>query len=167
MNAGAMGAETFDHVASVKMVDANGDVFEKAAEEIRHFYRNVPELVNNIVVSALFQGEQSPDHEIAAMMEASKVKRRSSQPIAASAGCIFKNPKSIGAGQLIDELGMKGYSFGEARVSDVHGNFIVNKKRATARQVLDLIGQIKKKALEERGIELEVEVQIIGQDDPI
>ena len=49
----------------------------------------------------------------------------------------------------------------------MHGNFIVNKKRATARQVLDLIGQIKKKALEERGIELEVEVQIIGQDDPI
>lgn len=167
MNAGAMGAETFDHVVSVKMVDAKGGAFEKAAEEIAHFYRNVPELVNNIVVSALFQGEQSPDHEIAAMMEASKEKRRSSQPIAASAGCIFKNPEGIGAGQLIDELGMKGYSFGEARVSDVHGNFIVNEKRATATQVLDLIGQIKEKARDERGIELEVEVQIIGQDEPV
>ncbi len=167
MNAGAMGAETFDHVVSVKMVDAEGGVLEKTVEEIRHYYRNVPELAHNVAVSALFEGEPSPDHEIAAMMEASKEKRRSSQPIAASAGCIFKNPEGIGAGQLVDELGLKDTGVGEARVSEVHGNFIVNDRRATAVQVLELIEQIKAKAREERGIELETEVQIIGQDEPV
>ena len=167
MNAGAMGAETFDHVVSVKMVNAEGEVFEKSAEEIRHYYRNVPELAHNVAVSALFQGEPSPDHEIAAMMEASKAKRRSSQPIAASAGCIFKNPEGIGAGQLVDELGLKDTGVGEARVSEVHGNFIVNDRRATAAEVLELIKQIKAKALEERDIELETEVRIIGQDEPV
>ena len=167
MNAGAMGAETFDHVVSVKMVDAEGGVHEKTVEEIRHYYRNVPELAHNVAVSALFEGEPSPDHEIAAMMEASKEKRRSSQPIAASAGCIFKNPEGIGAGQLVDELGLKDTGVGEARVSEVHGNFIVNDRRATAVQVLELIEQIKAKAREERGIELETEVQIIGQDEPV
>ena len=127
----------------------------------------MPELAHNVAVSALFEGEPSPDHEIAAMMEASKEKRRSSQPIAASAGCIFKNPEGIGAGQLVDELGLKDTGVGEARVSEVHGNFIVNDRRATAVQVLELIEQIKAKAREERGIELETEVQIIGQDEPV
>lgn len=167
MNAGAMGWETFDHVVSVRMIDAEGDIFEKPLEEIRHYYRNVPELAHNVAVSAVFQGEPSPDQEIASRMEASKEKRKSSQPIAASAGCIFKNPEGIGAGQLIDELGLKDTGIGEARVSEIHGNFIVNDRRASASQVLELIEQIKTKAREERGVELETEVQIIGQDDPV
>jgi UDP-N-acetylenolpyruvoylglucosamine reductase len=100
-------------------------------------------------------------------MEASKDKRRSSQPVAASAGCIFKNPEGIGAGQLVDEMGLKESGVGGAMVSAIHGNFIVNENAATARDVLDLIAGIKKKALDERGIELETEVQVIGQDDPI
>jgi UDP-N-acetylenolpyruvoylglucosamine reductase len=167
MNAGAMGWETFDQVVSVRMVDAEGQVFEKPLEEIRHHYRNVPELAHNVAVSAVFRGEPKPDAEIAETMELSKSKRRSSQPVAASAGCIFKNPESIGAGQLIDEMGMKNEGIGQAKVSEVHGNFIVNEGKATARQVLDLITAIKKEAHEKRGIELETEVQIIGQDEPI
>ncbi|MDF1852070.1 MAG: UDP-N-acetylmuramate--L-alanine ligase [Verrucomicrobiales bacterium] len=167
MNAGAMGWETFDQVVSVRMVDANGEVFEKPLEEIRHHYRNVPELAHNVAVSAVFRGEPKPDREIAETMEASKNKRRTSQPVAASAGCIFKNPEGIGAGQLIDEMGLKSQGVGEARVSDVHGNFIVNEGGATAREVLDLIAKIKKEASEGRDIELETEVQIIGQDEPV
>lgn len=167
MNAGAMGTETFDQVVSVRMVDSEGEIFEKTVDEIRHFYRNVPELVHNIAVSAVFRGSPSDEVEIAGKMEASKDKRKSSQPIAASAGCIFKNPEGIGAGQLVDELGLKDSGVGKARVSEVHGNFIVNDGRATAREVLDLIADIKAKAKAERGIELETEVQIIGQDEPI
>ena len=100
-------------------------------------------------------------------MALSKDKRRSSQPVAASAGCIFKNPEGIGAGQLVDEMGLKGSHVGAATVSDVHGNFIVNDGKATATEVLELIASIKARALEERGIELETEVQIIGQDEPV
>lgn len=167
MNAGAMGWETFDQVVSVTMIDAEGVVLEKPVGEIRHHYRNVPELAHNVAVSAVFQGTPALDHEIAERMDASKDKRRSSQPVAASAGCIFKNPEGIGAGQLVDEMGLKESCVGGAMVSSIHGNFIVNENAATARDVLDLIAGIKKKALDERGIELETEVQVIGQDDPI
>ncbi len=168
MNAGAMGGETFDHVISVTMIDGDGEVIEKAADEIRSYYRNVPELAHNIAVSAVFRGVPAADSEIAEKIEASKEKRKTSQPIAASAGCIFKNPEGIGAGQLVDELGLKNSKVGDAAVSEVHGNFIVNKEgNATARNVLDLISRIKEKAQTDRGIELETEVQIIGQDEPV
>lgn len=167
MNAGAMGWETFDQVVSVTMIDAEGRIVEKTREEIRHHYRNVPELAHNVAVSAVFRGVPKPDAEIAEVMNASKEKRRSSQPVAASAGCIFKNPEGIGAGQLVDEMGLKTKSVGNASVSEVHGNFIVNEGRATARDVLDLIAEIKAIVREERGIELETEVQIIGQDEPV
>ncbi len=167
MNAGAMGWETFDQVVSVKMVDARGETLEKPVAEIRHYYRNVPELAHNVAVSAVFRGRPAPDGEIAARMRESKEKRKSSQPVAASAGCVFKNPETIGAGRLVDELGLKGSAVGRARVSEVHGNFIVNEGSASAREVLDLIAEIKAAALKERGVELETEVQIIGQDEPV
>ncbi|MBL9154068.1 MAG: UDP-N-acetylmuramate--L-alanine ligase [Verrucomicrobiales bacterium] len=167
MNAGAMGTETFDQVVSVRMIDADGHVIEKSKAEIVHRYRNVPELAHNVAVSAVFAGQPAEAADIAAKVEASKNKRRESQPIAASAGCIFKNPEGIGAGRLIDEMGLKNSGVGAARVSDVHGNFIVNDGNASAVEVLDLIARIKAEARERRGIELETEVQIIGQDEPV
>ena len=84
--------------------------------------------------------------------------------MAASAGCIFKNPAHIPAGQLIDELGFKNFSVGRARVSEVHGNFIVNDGGASAGEVLTLIGEIQAAAGRTRGITLETEVQIVGVD---
>ncbi|MEM7698920.1 MAG: UDP-N-acetylmuramate--L-alanine ligase [Verrucomicrobiota bacterium] len=167
MNAGAMGWETFDQVVSVAMVDSEGRCFEKPVEEIRHHYRNVPELAHHVAVSAVFRGRPKADAEIQAAMDESKHKRKTSQPAAASAGCIFKNPGPIGAGQLVDELGLKGSLIGKARISEVHGNFFVNEGQATARQVLDLIADVKSVAKRDRGVELETEVQIIGQEEPI
>ncbi len=167
MNAGAMGSETFRHVQSVRMVDARGVIIEKSVEEITHRYRNVPELAHNVAVSAVFIGTPTPADEIAAKMEASKQKRKKSQPIAASAGCIFKNPVEIGAGQLIDEVGLKETAVGPAQVSGVHGNFIVNKGGASASNVLELIAGVQEAARQARGIELETEVQIIGHDEPV
>ena len=84
--------------------------------------------------------------------------------MAASAGCIFKNPEGIPAGKLVEELGLKNASVGAARVSEVHGNFIVNDGGATAAEILALIDCIRAKALVERGIELHTEVGIIGVD---
>jgi UDP-N-acetylmuramate--alanine ligase len=167
MNAGAMGVETFDQVVSVQMIDADGNIFEKTKAEIIHRYRNVPELAHNVAVAATFRGSPDSPAVIAANLDASKNKRRESQPIAASAGCIFKNPEGIGAGRLIDEMGLKNRAIGSARVSEVHGNFIVNDGEASAADVLELIARIKAEAKENRGIELETEVQIIGQDEPV
>src|SRR4029077_3841462 len=111
-----------------------------------------------------FRGEKSAPEEIVRRLQESQEKRRTTQPSAKSAGCIFKNPSACPAGKLIDELGLKGLRIGDAVVSDVHGNFIVNQGAATASEVMELIGKIQAEAREKRGIELETEVQIVGED---
>ena len=168
MNAGAMGVQTFDQVVSVRYLDPYGALLEKTADEIIAHYRNVPELTDNYAVSAVFEGAPAEVADIEAKIEESVDKRRASQPVAASAGCIFKNPRTdLPAGKLVDDLGFKGHAVGAARVSDVHGNFIVNEGGASAGDVLGLIEEIRSAAREEHGVELETEVQIVGQDIPI
>jgi UDP-N-acetylenolpyruvoylglucosamine reductase len=90
--------------------------------------------------------------------------RWSTQPKISSAGCMFKNPANIPAGRLVDELGLKGTRVGGAEISGVHGNFMVNNGQATARDVLELIEIVRRRAREERGIELQIEVKIVGEE---
>ncbi|MFC4992647.1 UDP-N-acetylmuramate--L-alanine ligase [Rubritalea tangerina] len=167
MNAGAMGTETFDQVIEVTFLDEDGEIRTRKREEIVAHYRNVPELRRCFALSATFKGQVAEAGAIQGLMEASMEKRRSSQPLAASAGCIFKNPEAMPAGMLVDTLGFKDSAVGKARVSLEHGNFIVNDGKATAKEVLDLIDKIRVQAREEKGIELETEVQIIGEDEQI
>jgi UDP-N-acetylmuramate--alanine ligase len=164
MNAGAMGAQTFDNVVSVRYLDASGDPHTKTPNELEVHYRHVPSLEHNCAVSAVFRGTLTNPKEIVRRLEESQEKRRTSQPAAKSAGCIFRNPASCPAGKLVDELGLKNSSVGQARVSKVHGNFIVNDGGATAADVLELIKRIQRIAREKRGIELETEVQIVGEE---
>ncbi|MFD2303057.1 UDP-N-acetylmuramate--L-alanine ligase [Roseibacillus ishigakijimensis] len=168
MNAGAMGTETFEQVVEVEFLDEDGERRVRQRAEIEAHYRNVPELRRNYALRAVFQGEpQAPAEEIARKLEESRHKRKTSQPRGASAGCIFKNPKDagMGAGQLVDELGLKGQGEGKAVVSHEHGNFIVNRGKGRAREVLDLIERIQGVAQQERAVELETEVQILGEDE--
>jgi len=163
MNAGAMGMQTFDNVVRVRYLDANGEAHTKTRDELEVYYRNFPLLAKNFAVSAVFRGEPAPLEEIVRKLQASQEKRRTSQPAAKSAGCIFKNPDICPAGKLVDELGLKNLAVGKARVSEVHGNFIVNDGGATAAEMLELIEEIKATARAKRGIELETEVQIVGE----
>jgi len=167
MNAGAMGGETFRQVISVRFVDAQGEFHSRTPRELEVHYRDVPSLAKNYAVGAVFGGEPGKAAEITARLEESQQKRRKSQPKESSAGCIFKNAAAIPAGKLIDELGLKGTRIGGARVSEIHGNFIVNEGGASADDVLTLIAQIKDRAKSERGIELQTEVQIVGDDAPV
>ena len=164
MNAGAMGVQTFDQVVRVRYLDREGVAHERTPAELEVHYRHVPSLEENFAVSAVFRGEKSSTQEIVRRLDESQEKRRTTQPAAKSAGCIFKNPNGCPAGKLVDELGLKGWQVGDARVSEVHGNFIVNEGAATANEVLELIGQIQATARRERGIELETEVQIVGEE---
>ena len=164
MNAGAMGGETFRQVMSVRFVDENGDFHTRTPSEMEVGYRDVSTLKKNYAVSAIFRGTPGVPEEIARKLEESQQKRRTSQPRESSAGCIFKNPGTTPAGKLIDELGLKGMRVGGAKVSEVHGNFIVNDHGATAAEVLKLIDIIKSKAKSERGLDLQTEVQIIGEE---
>src|SRR6184192_2992672 len=162
MNAGAMGAQTFEKVVSVRYLDAEGNAHDKKRDQLEVHYRHFPLLEQNFAVSATFRGSPAPREQIESRLHESQEKRRTTQPIAKSAGCIFKNPEKCPAGKLVDELGLKNSSVGKARVSEVHGNFIVNDGGATASEVLELIEKIKATALAKRGIELETEVQIVG-----
>ena len=164
MNAGAMGRAMFDAVRSVRFMDRQGVVHTLPREQMTAEYRSCPWFKDRIALGAVMHGIPVAEDRIEEIMRDYSRKRWSSQPAAASAGCIFKNPGSIPAGKLVEELGLKGTRVGGAVVSDVHGNFIVNDGTATARDVLRLIAIIQR-AASERGIELRTEVQIVGDEN--
>ncbi|QTN33521.1 UDP-N-acetylmuramate--L-alanine ligase [Akkermansiaceae bacterium] len=166
MNAGAMGIETFDQVVRVTFLDEDGVIRTRERDEIVADYRNVRELRRNFALQAVFKGKNDSHENIRERWQESREKRKNTQPIAASAGCTFKNPEEIPAGRLIDSLGLKGKAVGQAAVSDVHGNFIVNNGKASAKDIISLIESIRKTAKEERGVDLETEVKIIGEEEP-
>ncbi len=165
MNAGAMGSWMFDVVESMRYMDYTGNIHELLGSEIAVQYRCCPVLKSGIALGAVLKGHPASREVVDKRMKGFSEKRWESQPALPSAGCIFKNPDTVPAGKLIDELGLKGFSVGGARVSLEHGNFIVNDGGATAQQVLDLIEIIRAKAMKDRGVSLETEVEIIG-DSP-
>lgn len=163
MNAGAMGGTTFTALESARLMDLAGDVREWPAAEMQVGYRECATLKTHIALAATFRGQPGAREEIDRRMNEFSRKRWGSQPAAPSAGCTFKNPRDIPAGKLIQELGLKGTRCGGASVSLEHGNFIINDGTATAQNILDLIELIRKRARLERGVELEPEVEIIGE----
>jgi UDP-N-acetylmuramate--L-alanine ligase/UDP-N-acetylenolpyruvoylglucosamine reductase len=164
MNAGAMQGWTMEVVESVRSIDLLGHVYDVKKDEMEIHYRNVPHFQTHIAVSARLKGIPSSKEEINEKLKTYSGKRWASQPAAPSAGCIFKNPGPMPAGKLIDELGLKNLSVGSARVSEVHGNFIVNDGGATADDVLQLIALIQSRVRETRQIDLHTEVIVLGEE---
>src|SRR5213075_1910723 len=101
MNAGAMGGQTFEHVISVRVLDAEGNAQTMTPSEMEVHYWDVPTLDKNYAVSAVFRGVPGGKDEIVRKLEESQHKRKTTQPAASSAGCIFKNPDSVPAGKLV------------------------------------------------------------------
>jgi len=163
MNAGAMGSWMFEVVEQIRFMDFSGNVHERKASEVNVEYRGCPLFKTHIALGAVLHGTPASKEVIQERANTFNSKRWETQPAQPSAGCIFKNPKTVPAGKLIDELGLKGTKKGGAMVSTVHGNFIVNEGGATAKDVLELIQFIKETAKAKRGIELETEVEIIGE----
>ena len=164
MNAGAMGGETFNAVETVRVMDFSGSVREMKPSEMAVEYRSCAVLKTSVALGAVFRCTPQPRAEIEKRMKTYSEKRWASQPAAPSAGCMFKNPAAIPAGRLIDELGLKNTKVGGARISQEHGNFLVNDGGATAKDVLELIEILRTKALAERGIDLHTEVEVIGEN---
>ena len=164
MNAGAMGSAMFEVLHSVRFMSLDGTIHSRTAAELNVQYRSCPIFKNNVALGAVLNGQPDSKETIAETMRKGSAKRWNSQPAASSAGCIFKNPTAIPAGRLIEELGLKGERVGGAVVSDVHGNFIVNDGNATARDVLRLIEIVQERVQVVRGIQLETEVEIIGEN---
>jgi UDP-N-acetylmuramate--alanine ligase len=164
MNAGAMGSWMFDTVESVEFVSADGTLHHLPKSDFSPTYRNCPELHNKVATGAILKAATTSTPEaIKKILEAFTAKRRSTQPREASAGSVFKNPQPHYAAQLIESAGLKGLSEGNAQVSLVHANFIVNKGGATAQEVSALIEKIRNHIYQKSGVLLELEVVVLKQ----
>ncbi len=164
-NAGAAGSSVADVIHSVRIVTFRGQEMVLKREELNFDYRSgfMPE--NGLVIGAALRlTKTDPDTTAARMHEAREHRRRTQPWRAASAGCVFKNPSpEQPAGALLDSLGFKGASQGDAVVSDVHANFIINQGNATAADVLGLIEQMRERVKKEFGIDLDLEIRVIGE----
>jgi len=126
-------------------------------------YRGIGE--NLVVLEILLAGSLSSVQEARQGVEEHLSRRRTTQPAGEStAGCVFKNPPGNVAGRMIDEIGMKGFSIGGARVSTVHANWIVNTGGATAGEILNLIEEIRQRVREHYGADLDLEIRVLGRD---
>ena len=164
MNAGAMGGWMFDVVEEVQLMRLDGEVrtLPKAAMHVE--YRHCAELHDAIALGALLKpAAETQGDAVARQIDVYRKKRQESQPREPSAGCIFKNPPGLSAGRLIDECGLKGERVGDAEVSPVHANFIVNRGRASAADVLELIRRVRVRVASARGVELQPEALLFGQ----
>lgn len=170
MNAGAMGGWMFDVVEQVRLMTPEGEIRTVAKADMHVAYRHCAELHHAIALGAVLctrqdSGDAAPQAAaaIARQIDVYRRKRHESQPREPSAGCIFKNPPGDSAGRLIDQSGLKGARVGDAEVSPVHANFIVNRGQAKAADVLELVRRVRARVRQATGIELEPEVLLYGQ----
>lgn len=164
MNAGAMGGWMFDVVEQVEIVTLSGEVKQLARENMHVNYRHCAELHHTIALGALLRPVAQADATaVSRQIDVYRRKRQESQPREPSAGCIFKNPPGASAGRLIDESGLKGERVGDAEVSAVHANFIVNRGNATSADVLELVRRVRARVWEVKGVNLEPEVLLYGK----
>ncbi len=166
MNAGAMGGWMFDVVKSVRFVTLGGSLMEADASELSVGYRHCRELENAIALDAVLLAKAvgQEEAELRKAIDVYQSKRKESQPREPSAGCIFKNPDGGSAGQLIDELGLKGTMIGGAEISQIHGNFIVNRGGAKSEDVIELVRLVRREAKRRSSIDLEPEALLYGAE---
>lgn len=164
MNAGAYGGEMKDIVIETEIVDYNGNV--SIIKEHDFSYRNsIFQHMECVILSSKLKLQHGNKEEIEQKINEYMTARKSKQPInKPSAGSTFKRPKDNFAAKLIQDAGLKGFSMGEAEVSDLHAGFVVNKGKATTKEILELIKYIQEKVNTEFGVMLEPEVRIIGEE---
>ncbi|HEY6083858.1 MAG TPA: UDP-N-acetylmuramate dehydrogenase [Nitrospira sp.] len=163
MNAGTRLGEMKDCVKAVRFVGISGQVVDVPASSIPFDYRSA-HLPKGIVVGAWFQLKQGIRSEMEQVVKDYLHYRRDTQPLAMpSAGCVFKNPPKDSAGRLIEAAGLKGLRVGDAEVSTKHGNFIVNRGRARAADVIALIGKVRRTVKRQTGLRLDLELKITGE----
>lgn len=159
-NAGGHSGDIGQFVHSVTVLTADGERFVRKEDELSFGYRrsSIDELV---ILEGTFQLQHDDPDEITRRMRTIWIMKKATQPLAfQSAGCIFKNPRGISAGALIEQAGLKGTRVGSAEISDRHANFIVAHRGATSDDVLRLIDLARSKVSEQFGVDLELELQI-------
>jgi len=166
MNAGAHGSDISRVLHSAEILFEDGTLAVLSNEELNYSYRHsiLQEERKGICLEATFELARGEKKEITGALATHKEYRRKTQPLQyPCCGSVFRNPKPHSAGQLIEEAGLKGYRVGDAQISLLHANFIVNLGNASARDVLTLIEHIKKTIHEKYGIDMHPEVQVVGE----
>jgi UDP-N-acetylmuramate dehydrogenase len=162
MNAGAYGTEIGAYVRAVKVYRAAERKIETMrGEQISFEYRHTSFAPDDMMLAVKLELPSKPYAEILQGIRICNEKRRASQPLGQkSAGCIFRNPPGGSAGRMIDELGLKGHTVGDARVSERHANFFVNTGKASAADMLELIAEVRGRVENSFGVTLENEVVV-------
>jgi UDP-N-acetylmuramate dehydrogenase len=163
MNAGAHGGETTDVLLEARGVNRRGEVrvFSHADMGFTYRHSSVPEDV--ILIEALFQGRPGEQAAILAEMDRVTETREAAQPIREkTGGSTFKNPPGRKAWQLIDAAGCRGLVVGDAQVSEMHCNFLINRGKAAAADIEALGDEVRRRVRETSGVELEWEIKRIG-----
>lgn len=162
MNAGANGTETCQTITSVDYIDEEGNLMIIPRKELAFSYRHSPfQGRKGAIVGATFTLEPKPEARKQQIEIVNK--RKQTQPYGSrSAGCVFLNPASGHAGKLIEECGLKGLNVGEAQVSPVHANFLINTGNATCNDMMALIALVQTRVKESKGVELHSEVRRIS-----
>ena len=163
MNAGAWGSSFGDLVERVQVMTDEGELMAISRDDAEFSYRHSGLKTYFCVTRATLTLTPADTEEVDNLMQDLYNQKVTSQPFAEeNAGCMFKNPPGHSAGKLIDECGLKGHRIGGAEVSKIHGNFILNLDDATAHDVLSLVRHIQVHVKQERGVDLEMEVQLLG-----
>ncbi|MCC7346500.1 MAG: UDP-N-acetylmuramate dehydrogenase [Variibacter sp.] len=167
MNGGAYGRETKDVLAEARGVDRSGAVRIFTNAEMHYSYRHCGVADDVIFTQALFQGSAGDPTEIAAAMNKITEAREATQPIKSrTGGSTFKNPPGHKAWQLIDAAGCRGLVVGDAQVSELHCNFLINRGNATAADIETLGETVRRRVRETSGVSLEWEIKRIGVAAP-
>src|SRR2546421_2005504 len=160
MNAGGKFGDIGAVVTRVGVMDAPGTVFDRLKDDLVFDYRWT-NISAKFILNATFELDQDDPERIMRRVKEIWMYKRNSQPLnTKNAGCIFKNPRGLSAGALIDQSGLKGMRVGGAEVSEKHANFVIAHSGATADDVLKLVNIIRERVFEKDGIRLESEVQI-------
>ena len=160
MNAGGNFGDIGSVVESVTVMDKTGSVFEKSKPELCFDYRRT-NITAKFILSAMLKLSPADPEQIMRMVKEIWIYKKNSQPLnTTNSGCIFKNPRGVSAGAMIDRAGLKGQQIGGAVVSEKHANFIIARQNCKSRDVMKLIDLVRHRVEEKFGIELELEIEI-------
>jgi UDP-N-acetylmuramate dehydrogenase len=159
-NAGSRGGDIGQWTERATVMAHSGEIIERQSEDLEFVYRQ-SSLDELAVLRAEFELEPDDPEQLTKRMQQQWIVKKAAQPLGhQSAGCIFKNPRGMSAGMLIDQAGLKGTRIGGAEVSDRHANFIIAEDGATAQDVLRLVELVRSRVADRLGVELETEIQV-------
>ena len=163
MNAGSGSDWISHHIKSVTCYQRPSGIVRYNHDEIEWGYRSSSFSSDSVILSCELNVENVAQEHLHGKMEGSLARRKRSQPLNfPSCGSVFKNPEGKSAGALIEQAGLKGRAIGGARISDIHANFIVNENKASSQDVIDLIELAQSSVFDQFGVELQLEVKLVG-----